>query len=211
MIIFAQVNFLVGLENRPQGGDITMADHNTQVELSIDLGNEEDEIAFTHLLSSLPLEAVVGQTLSKAGIKQTVIVALLITTDETIRSLNNQYRSQDKPTDVLSFPLLEKPIVSAPADQLWMPPDLLTGEEIQKQKAFVTPPDRPLHLGDIVISWPTVIRQAPEVGHNPAYELLFLLSHGVLHLIGYDDQTEAGYQSMIGLQQAVMEALGQKA
>ena len=109
-----------------------MADHNSQVALSIDLGNEEDEIAFTHLLSSLPLEAVVGQTLSKAGIKQTVIVALLITTDETIRSLNNQYRSQDKPTDVLSFPLLEKPIVSAPADQLWMLPDLLYGEEIQK-------------------------------------------------------------------------------
>ena len=188
-----------------------MADHNSQVELSIDLGNEEDEIAFTHLLSSLPLEAVVGQTLSKAGIKQSVIVALLITTDEIIRSLNKQYRSQDKPADVLSFPLLEKPIVSAPADQLWMPPDLLSGEEIQTQKAFVTPPDRTMHLGDIVISWPTVIRQAPEVGHNPAYELLFLLSHGVLHLIGYDDQTEAGYQSMISLQQAVMEALGQKA
>jgi len=138
-------------------------------------------------------------------------VALLITTDETIRSLNNQYRSQDKPTDVLSFPLLEKPIASAPADQLWMPPDLLSGEEIQTQKALVTPPDRTMHLGDIVISWPTVIHQATEVGHNPAYELLFLLSHGVLHLIGYDDQTEAGYQSMIGLQQAVMEALGQKA
>jgi len=206
-----QVNFLVRLENRLQGGDIAMADHNSQVELSIDLGNEEDEKAFTHLLSSFPLEAVVGQTLSKAGIKQSVTVALLITTDETIRSLNNQYRSQDKPTDVLSFPMLEKPIVSAPADQLWMPPDLLSGEEIQTQKAFVTPPDRTMHLGDIVISWPTVIRQATEVGHNPAYELLFLLSHGVLHLIGYDDQTEAGYQSMIGLQQAVMEALGQKA
>ena len=98
-----------------------MADHNSQVELSIDLDNEEDEIAFQHLLSSLPLEAVVSQTLFKAEIKQPVQVALLITTDETIRSLNNQYRSQDKPTDVLSFPLLEKPIVNAPANQLWMP------------------------------------------------------------------------------------------
>ncbi len=188
-----------------------MTDHNSQVELSIDLGNEEDEIAFKQLLSSLPLEAVVLQTLSKAGIKQPVLVALLITTDETIQSLNKQYRSQDKPTDVLSFPLLEKPIVSAPADQLWMPSDLLYGEEIQIKQAFVTPPDKTMHLGDIVISWPTVIRQASEVGHNPAFELLFLLSHGVLHLIGYDDQTEAGYQSMIRLQQAVMEATGQKA
>jgi probable rRNA maturation factor len=55
-----------------------------------------------------------------------------------------------------------------------------------------------------------VKRQAFELGHNPAYELLFLLSHGVLHLIGYDDQTEAGYQAMIYIQQAVMEANGQK-
>ena len=187
-----------------------MVDHNSQVELSIDLDNEEDEIAFQHLLSSLLLEAVVSLTLSKAEIKQPVQVALLITTDETIRSLNKQYRSQDKPTDVLSFPLLEKPIVNAPADQLWTPSDLVSGDETQTKQAFVTPPDTTTHLGDIVISWPAVIRQAHEVGHNPAYELLFLLSHGVLHLVGYDDQTEAGYQSMIRLQQSVMEDTGQK-
>ena len=84
------------------------------------------------------------------------------------------------------------------------------GDEIQTKQTFITPPDITTHLGDIVISWPTVKRQASEVGHNPAYELLFLLSHGVLHLVGYDDQTEAGYQAMIRLQQAVMEATGQK-
>ena len=187
-----------------------MAEYESQVEISIDLDNEEDEIAFQHLLSSLPLEAVVSLTLSKAEIKQPVQVALLITTDDTIRSLNKKYRSQDKPTDVLSFPLLEKPIVNAPVDQLWMPSDLVYGDETQTKQAFVTPPDTTTHLGDIVISWPTVIRQAHEVGHNPAYELLLLLSHGVLHLVGYDDQTEAGYQSMIRLQQSVMEDTGLK-
>ena len=187
-----------------------MADDNSQVELSIDLGNEEEKLAFKQLLSSLPLEAVVVQTLSQAGIEQPVLVAVLITTDDIIRSLNKQYRSQDKPTDVLSFPLLEKPIVNAPADQLWMSSDLHSGEEIQTKQAFITPPDIIIHLGDIVISWPTVKRQASEAGHTSTYELLFLLSHGVLHLVGYDDQTEAGYQSMIRLQQAVMEAIGQK-
>jgi len=187
-----------------------MADINSQIELSIDLGNEEEEREFKHLLSSLPLEAVVLRTLSQAGIEQPVQVALLITTEDNIRSLNKHYRSQDKPTDVLSFPLLEKPIVNAPADQLWMSSDLNSGEEIQTKQAFITPPGISMHLGDIVISWPTVKRQASEVGHTPAYELLFLLSHGVLHLVGYDDQTEAGYQSMIRLQQAVMEASGQK-
>ena len=187
-----------------------MAEHTSQVELSIDLGNEEEKLAFKHLLSSFPLETVVLQTLSQAGIEQAVLVAVLITSDEIVRSLNKQYRGQDKPTDVLSFPLLEKPIVNAPADQLWMSSDLHYEEEIQTKQAFITPPDITMHLGDIVISWPTVKRQASEVGHAPGYELLFLLSHGVLHLVGFDDQTEAGYQAMIRLQQAVMEATGQK-
>lgn len=188
-----------------------MADHHSMLELSIDLGNEEEEQAIKLLLTSIPLEAVVLQTLSEAGIKQPVFLALLITTDEIIHSLNKQYRGQDKPTDVLSFPLLEKPIVNAPADQLWMSSELHYGE-IQKTKhAFITPPGITMHLGDIVISWPTVKRQASEAGHNPAYELLFLVSHGVLHLVGYDDQTEAGYQTMVHVQQTVMEVTGQKA
>jgi probable rRNA maturation factor len=186
-----------------------MADHNSLVELSIDLGNEEEEQAFKLLLTSIPLEAVVLRTLSEAGIEGPVLLALLITTDEIIRSLNKQYRGQDKSTDVLSFPLLEKPIVHAPADQLWKSSELHYGEEIQHTKpAFISPPDLTMHLGDIVISWPTVKRQASEAGHNPEYELLFLVSHGVLHLVGYDDQTEAGYQAMVHVQQTVMEATG---
>ena len=86
----------------------------------------------------------------------------------------------------------------------------LKGVEFQTQQTFITPPDITTHLGDVVISWPMVQRQSSEVGHNPVYELLFLLSHGVLHLIGYDDQTEAGYQAMICIQQAVLDATGLK-
>src|SRR5216683_7927405 len=137
-----------------------MAEYDSQVELSIDLSTEDDEAAFKHLLSSLPLEEVVSQTLLKAGIKQPVMLTLLITTDETIRNLNKRYRNQDKSTDVLSFPLLDMPIVSAPADQLWMTSDVLHGEDFQTKRPFVTPPELTMHLGDIVISWPTVIRQA---------------------------------------------------
>lgn len=187
-----------------------MANNASQVEISIDLDNEEDEEALKHLLSTLPLEATVLQTLSQAGFEQPVVVALLITNDATIQALNKHYRSQDKPTDVLSFPMLDKPIVDAPVEQLWTPSELHNEEEIQTRYAFVSPPDITMYLGDIVISWPTVQRQASEAGHNPTYELLFLLSHGVLHLVGYDDQSEAGYQSMIRLQQAVMEANGLK-
>lgn len=187
-----------------------MIENDSQVTLSIELDNEGDEIAVKRLLSSFPIEEVVLKTLLEADIKQHVQVALLLTSNETIHALNKQYRGQDKPTDILSFPLLEKPIVSAPTDQLWQQTDILMGEENQSKQAFVTPPNITLHLGDLVISWPLVMQQALEAGHDPVYELLFLLSHGVLHLIGYDDQTEAGYQAMIRLQQAVMQSTVQK-
>jgi probable rRNA maturation factor len=183
------------------------------VELSIDLGDEESDHAFQQQLSSLALETVVNQTLHQAGITQPVTLTLLITNDETIQALNQQYRQQDKPTDVLSFPLLDRPLVNAPADQLWIPPEE-TGGTASKH-IFITPSELTTELttniGDIVISWPTVVQQAAETGHSPTYELLYLLSHGVLHLVGYDDQTEAGYQAMIQIQQAVMEATGGKA
>lgn len=191
-----------------------MAGHNSQLELSIDLGNDESDTALLQLISSLPLEAVVNQTLHEAGVLQPVMLTLLITNDETIRDLNKQYRGQDKPTDVLSFPLLDKPIVNAPTDQLWTLPEATNGERTETRvtmHVFVTPTELPTNLGDIVISWPTLVRQATEVGHNSTYELLYLLAHGVLHLVGYDDQTEAGYQAMIRIQQAVMDATEQKA
>jgi len=187
-----------------------MANNTSHLELSIELDNEDEEKTIKHLLSTLPLEALLLQTLSQAGIERPVVVALLITTDTTIQSLNKRYRNQDKSTDVLSFPLLEKPIVHAPMDQLWMKSELLEGVEFQTQQAFITPPEITTHLGDIVISWPMVQRQSSEAGHDPAYELLFLLSHGILHLVGYDDQTEAGYQAMVRLQHVVMEATGLK-
>jgi len=68
-----------------------------------------------------------------------------------------------------------------------------------------------MNLGDIIMSWPTIVLQATEAGHDPLIELLYLLSHGVLHLVGYDDQTEAGYQTMVHIQHSVLQRLGYKA
>lgn len=188
------------------------------VELDIDAINDEIEAAISKILPPAEMERVVQYTLQKAGIVQPVMLTLLVTDDETIRELNKQYRRQDKPTDVLSFPLLDEPLVDAPTEQLWLAPDEEADEETseqpgttKKKPVFVTPSEIPMTLGDIVISWPTVLKQAQEAGVQPAYELLYLLSHGVLHLVGYDDQTEAGYQAMVQLQQAVLEAVGQKA
>ena len=180
------------------------------IELYINVGHDQQNTQIEQQLSSVDLDNVALRTLRSAGVKQQVMFTLLITDDDGIRDMNKQYRNQDKPTDVLSFPLLQHPLVDAPVDQLWVTPpaeDASSTIELSAQE-FVTPPGIMMNLGDIIMSWPTIMRQATEAGHDPLIELLYLLSHGLLHLVGYDDHTEAGYQAMVDIQQAVLQTLG---
>jgi len=85
---------------------------------------------------------------------------VLVTDDETVRELNRQYAGADHVTDVLSFSLRE-------------------GEE------FIAPDDV-LRLGEVIISYPTAERQAQEAGVTIGDEIAHLLTHGILHLLGYD-------------------------
>ncbi len=119
-----------------------------------------------------------------------VAVGLIVTDDEEIREMNREYRGIDAPTDVLSFPLQEY-------------------ESPEKPKIFFPqPPDEPLSLGDIVLSYPRAAEQAREYGHSLERELAFLLVHGVMHLLGYDheDPTQAG--QMRQEEEKVLERLG---
>jgi probable rRNA maturation factor len=179
------------------------------IELYITVGNDQQNAEIEKTLGVIDLDSVALQTLRTVDITQPVMFTLLVTDDESIQEMNKQYREQNKPTDVLSFPLLDEPLVKAPADQLWQQQEAAATQE--PKPAFITPPDMITNLGDIVMSWPTLVRQAQETGHSSTYELLYLLSHGLLHLVGYDDQTEAGYQTMLRIQQSVMQAVGQKA
>jgi probable rRNA maturation factor len=181
------------------------------IELYVTVGDDQQNAAIEQLLASVNLDEVVHRTLQAAGITQQVMLTLLITDDEGIREMNQQYREQDKPTDVLSFPLLDAPLAQAPTDQLWPPREDDEHPANGGIPEFVAPPSEVLNLGDIMMSWPTIERQAVTARHSSTYELLYLLSHGVLHLIGYDDQTEAGYQAMISIQQTVLRTLGRQA
>jgi probable rRNA maturation factor len=187
-----------------------MHEHLQKIELYINAGDDRQNNKIEQILAAANLDDIVTRTLQAVGVNRPVMLTLLLTDDEGIREMNKQYRQQDKPTDVLSFPLLEQPLVTAPADQLWQPLED-TDQSQRQQVQFVTPPDTIMNLGDIVMSWPTIERQALEAGHSPAYELLYLLAHGVLHLVGYDDLTEAGYEAMVHIQQMVLAASGQKA
>ncbi|HZO73790.1 MAG TPA: rRNA maturation RNase YbeY [Ktedonobacteraceae bacterium] len=178
------------------------------IELYISVGDDRQNAVVEQLLAVVNLDSVVEQTLREAGITEQVMLTLLLTDDDGIREMNAQYRNQSKPTDVLSFPLLDKPLVNAPADQLWQPQEDEGGSKAggQQTPEFITPPGAIVNLGDIVMSWPTIVQQASEAGHSPVSELLYLLAHGVLHLVGYDDQTEAGYQAMVRIQQRVLQS-----
>lgn len=191
-----------------------MQENQVQLDCNINLIDAESETALQRILASELLVQTVSRTLQAVHISQTVALSLVITDDTEMHALNLQYRQQDKTTDVLSFPLLDEPLVNAPADQLWQVEGVEGGEESGEEHtgksaypAFITPSDMPTNLGDIVISWPTVKRQAEQASHQPAYELLYLLSHGTLHLVGYDDQTEEGYQAMVRLQESIMQAI----
>jgi probable rRNA maturation factor len=186
-----------------------------EVELDISISDDQIEAELLAALTFAELERVVQSSLYEAAVTQPVSLALTVTDDATIQELNKRYRQQDRPTDVLSFPLLDKPLVDAPGNQLWATSEeILEHEHVAKTKedlpVFVTPSELPTNLGDIVISWPTVVQQARETKHSPAYELLYLLAHGVLHLVGYDDQTEAGYAAMVHLQESILQAVGRK-
>jgi probable rRNA maturation factor len=89
-------------------------------------------------------------------------IAILLTSDDHLRRLNRDFRGKDRPTDVLSFPA----------------PESLNGHRRM--------------AGDLAISVETAARQANERGHSLATELQILILHGLLHLAGYDHETDQG-------------------
>lgn len=107
-------------------------------------------------------------------------LTLRFTSDAEIHALNHQYRQKDQPTDVLSFAALE--------DDL--------GMEL--------PEDEPLYLGDIIVSVETAQKQAIERQHSLQRELGWLVSHGLLHLLGWDHPDEASLMQMLDRQEALL-------
>lgn len=114
------------------------------------------------------IKTVVETVLEEENIHKNLDVYITLTNNETIREVNKQHRNIDKETDVLSFPMFER-------------------EEIQKLQAEDEVEDI---LGDIIVSIQKVREQAEEYGHSFERELAYLVTHGMLHLLGYDHLIE---------------------
>lgn len=135
----------------------------------------------------IPSKRTLGRFLAQAqeaaGLRGQVTV--LLTTDATIRDLNQRFRGKDTATDVLSFPA--KPLKNTkPAERV---------------------------AGDVAISVETARKQAVEQGHALGVELRILMLHGLLHLAGYDHETDTGkmqrrerqLRERLGLPQGLIE------
>ena len=124
-------------------------------------------------------------------------LGLSLVGDAEITALNGDWRQKDGPTDVLAFAAQDDDLDGAPT--LPLPPALIDDEaEIHGAE--------PLELGDIVISVDTAARQAPEHGHSLERELLFLASHGLLHLLGWDHPDDASLAAMLARQHRLLQS-----
>lgn len=126
------------------------------------------------------LRRIALRTLAQVNRTDAVQLTVLITDDSRIRELNRRFRSTDAPTDVLSF-------------------NAVAGEG-----QFVTAPEAAAYLGDVVVSYPRAAVQAEEAGHSILDELDLLVVHGVLHLLGWEDDTKGARAQMWSKQQEIL-------
>ncbi len=124
-------------------------------------------------------------------------VNVILTDNPSIAVINEEYRGLAKPTDVLSFPMLDYDV----------PGDFSIIDELPEEECF-DPDSGELVLGDIIISVEKVIEQADAYGHSRERELGFLTAHSMLHLFGFDHMEEEERVDMESRQEEILEHLG---
>ena len=148
------------------------------LEVAVDDGGDTEGMPETSVLESAARGAA-----SAAGYAQGGEVSLSIVSAETIRSLNDDWREKDKPTNVLAFATEDIPDV-------------------------VLPPDMPRHLGDIVICAEVVKEEAQAQNKPEEAHWIHLTVHGMLHLLGYDHMEQDEAEHMESLERAVLDSFG---
>ncbi len=141
-------------------------------------------------------DSVINQVLDDEACPYECEISLTFVDNTEIHRLNKEFRQMDRPTDVLSFPLID---FQTPADY-----DMLEAEDAEG----FHPETGELMLGDIVISVERAKEQAEEFGHDLKREIAFLIAHSMLHLLGYDHMVPEEAKVMEEKQEAALTALG---
>ena len=149
--------------------------------------NQQDiiELCDEHLTI---IENVVAKTLELEQFSADTIVSVTAVDNNEIHSLNKEFRGVDRPTDVLSFPVVE----------------FENGKMIENSGDYF---EDKLILGDIIFSAEKLKEQSIEYGHSFERELGFLVCHSTLHLLGYDHETEDERQVMRQKEEKTLELL----
>ena len=137
------------------------------------------------------IRRTIRTALAAEGLTAPCEVDVLLTDDDGIHEINRELRQVDRPTDVPSFPEFE------------LTPGQLPGPEDADPGTGLIP------LGDMVLSMERVAAQAREYGHSKRRELSYLVTHSVLHLLGYDHLDEGPMKAqMRAREEAIMALLG---
>jgi len=162
--------------------------HLTETKFTIDI-----QVESPAWNTSVPnLIAYVKETVQEAimatSFPESCEVCVLLTTDAEVKDLNKDFRGQDKPTNVLSFPGLE-------------PHELrgFFGLGIKKQDSD------PIYLGDLALAYETISREAAEQKKTFINHLTHLIVHGTLHLLGYDHMNPKEADQMEALETKILK------
>lgn len=122
------------------------------------------------------IEDVINEAMDYKKCPYEAELSVVLTDNDSIHSINKEFRNIDNPTDVLSFPMVD---YETPAEF----------DFLEECDDCFNPETGELMLGDIVISIDKVIEQAEKYNHSERRELAFLTAHSMLHLFGYDHMT----------------------
>ena len=119
-------------------------------------------------------------------------VNILLVTKEEIHRINKEQRQMDRPTDVLSFPMISYPAAG-------------DFSQVEEDEDNFNPDTGEALLGDIILCADKIKEQAKEYGHSEKREFAFLILHSMLHLFGYDHMTEEEAQVMEAKQREILQ------
>ncbi|MCF0114831.1 MAG: rRNA maturation RNase YbeY, partial [Erysipelotrichaceae bacterium] len=110
-------------------------------------------------------------------------LSVIFVRSRTIHTINRDYRGIDRPTDVISFALLDE------------------------EDVYDFPEEEMIELGEIFINIDYAKKQAKEYGHSYEREICFLFTHGLLHCLGYDHMNEEDEKEMFSLQKEILDPI----
>ncbi|MCR4693876.1 MAG: rRNA maturation RNase YbeY [Pseudobutyrivibrio sp.] len=137
---------------------------------------------------------VIETSLDHLGFPFEAEVSITITDAEGIQAINKEFRDIDSPTDVLSFPMID---YESAGDF----------SKIEKNEDLFNPESGEVILGDVVLCIERIHSQAEEYGHSLLREYAFLITHSMLHLMGFDHMTDSDASAMEEKQREILDIL----